>query len=51
LIDGVSNWLETNEYESVEQLKGSMSYVNCPDAGALERANYMKAIASYTAAR
>jgi dihydroorotate dehydrogenase (fumarate) len=51
LIEGVSSWLETNEYKSVEQLKGSMSYGNCPDAGALERANYMKAIASYTAAR
>ena len=35
--------------ESVEQLKGSMSYGNCPDSGNLERANYMKAIVAYTA--
>jgi hypothetical protein len=27
-----------------------MSYGNCPDSGNLERANYMKAIVSYTAA-
>jgi dihydroorotate dehydrogenase (fumarate) len=45
----VQEWLDTHEYESVEQLKGSMSYGNCPDAGNLERANYMKAIVSYTA--
>jgi hypothetical protein len=35
---------------NLEQLKGSMSYGNCPDAGALERANYMKSLASYTSA-
>jgi dihydroorotate dehydrogenase (fumarate) len=49
LLDHVQNWLDTNGYDSVEQLKGSMSYGNCPDSGNLERANYMKAIVSYTA--
>lgn len=51
MIQEIQKWLELNDYASVEQLKGSMSYGNCPNAGALERANYMKAIASYTAAR
>ena len=41
-------WLEENEYESVEQLKGSMSRGNCPDPSGLERANYMKALTTYT---
>jgi dihydroorotate dehydrogenase (fumarate) len=45
----LQNWLDVNGYESVDQLKGSMSYGNCPDSGQLERANYMKAITSYTA--
>jgi len=49
LVQQVQNWLDVNGYDSVEQLKGSMSYGNCPDSGQLERANYMKAIASYTA--
>jgi dihydroorotate dehydrogenase (fumarate) len=49
LLEEIRNWLELNGYQSVEQLKGSMSYGNSPDAGPLERANYMKAIASYTA--
>ena len=50
LLENVQNWLDVHDYESVEQLKGSMSYGNCPDSGNLERANYMKAIVSYTAA-
>jgi dihydroorotate dehydrogenase (fumarate) len=45
----LQNWLDMNGYDSVDQLKGSMSYGNCPDSGQLERANYMKAITSYTA--
>jgi dihydroorotate dehydrogenase (fumarate) len=49
MLKAIQDWLDANEYESVEQLKGSMSYGNCPDSGNLERANYMKAIVSYTA--
>jgi dihydroorotate dehydrogenase (fumarate) len=48
ILDDLRQWLEEREYESVEQLKGSMSRGNCADAGALERANYMKALASFT---
>jgi dihydroorotate dehydrogenase (fumarate) len=51
MIKAVQSWLDEREYESVEQLKGSMSYGNCPDSGQYERANYMKAIVSYTAVR
>ncbi len=41
-------WLEEQEYVSVEQLKGSMSRGNCPDPSGLERANYMKALTTFT---
>ena len=41
-------WLEENEYESVEQLKGSLSHEHSPDPAAFERSNYMKALASWT---
>ena len=44
----LENWLEEKEYESVEQLKGSMSRIRCSDPSELERANYMKALISYT---
>jgi dihydroorotate dehydrogenase (fumarate) len=49
LLDEVRTWMEENEYDSVEQLKGSMSQANCPNPSDLERANYMKALTSYTA--
>lgn len=48
LLEDVRAWLEENEYDSVEQLKGSMSRRNCPDPSALERANYMQALTTYT---
>lgn len=40
-------WLEEHEYESIEQMRGSMSYMNVPDPGKFERANYMKVLNSY----
>ena len=40
-------WLQEHEYESIQQLKGSMSQKNCPDPAAYERAQYMRAISSY----
>jgi dihydroorotate dehydrogenase (fumarate) len=48
ILTELASWLDENEYESVEQLRGSMSRANCPDPSALERANYMKALTSYT---
>lgn len=48
LLDELRIWLDEHEYESVEQMKGSMSRGNCPDPSALERANYMKALTNYT---
>jgi len=43
----MSQWMEEHEYESVEQMKGSMSHKSCPHPSAFERANYMKALKSY----
>ena len=39
-------WMEEHEYESVEQMQGSMSQQRCPDPGAFERAQYMRAVKS-----
>jgi dihydroorotate dehydrogenase (fumarate) len=41
---GVRQWMEAHEYESVQQMQGSMSQKNCPDPSAFERAQYMRAI-------
>jgi dihydroorotate dehydrogenase (fumarate) len=32
------------DYESVRQMRGSMSQIRCPDPGAFERAQYMRAV-------
>ena len=37
-------WMEEHEYESVAQMQGSMSQIRCPDPGAFERAQYMRAV-------
>jgi dihydroorotate dehydrogenase (fumarate) len=42
----ISEWLETHEYHSLQQLKGSLSQKNSPDPSAFERAQYMRAIST-----
>ena len=46
--DAALNHLAERGYDSVEQMKGSLSQQACPDPDAFERANYMKALKSYT---
>lgn len=41
------HWMEEHDYESVKQLQGSMSQINCPDPSAFERVQYMKGIQTY----
>jgi len=43
---GVLEWMEQHEYESVKQMRGSMSQSRCPDPSAFERAQYMRAVKS-----
>jgi len=40
-------WMEEHEYDSVTQLKGSLSQKNCADPATFERAQYMRAISTY----
>jgi dihydroorotate dehydrogenase (fumarate) len=47
LLQGVESWMVEHEYESIEQMKGSMSHRSVPEPAAFERANYMKALNSY----
>ena len=44
--DGLSLWMEKHEYDSVQQMKGSMSQIRCANPSAFERAQYMKAVKS-----
>jgi len=43
-------WMEEHDYQSVSQLKGSLSQSKCADPSSFERAQYMKAITHYSPA-
>jgi dihydroorotate dehydrogenase (fumarate) len=40
-------WMVEHEYESVRQMRGSMSQQKCEDPGAFERAQYIRALKGY----
>jgi dihydroorotate dehydrogenase (fumarate) len=44
LLDGMAEWLAANEYESLSQLRGSMSQRSVPDPDAYERSNYVRVV-------
>ncbi len=46
LVDMV-RWMEEHEYDSIQQMRGSMSYRSAPDPAAFERSNYMRTLSSY----
>jgi dihydroorotate dehydrogenase (fumarate) len=45
--DGLLAWMAEHEYDSVQQMQGSMSYRSVADPAAFERANYMRVLRSY----
>jgi dihydroorotate dehydrogenase (fumarate) len=47
LVSDLSEWMERRDYESVTQMKGSMSQQKVADPSAFERANYIKVLESY----
>jgi dihydroorotate dehydrogenase (fumarate) len=47
ILTGVSTWMEEHEYESVAQMRGSMSQEHVSDPAAFERANYMRILQSW----
>ncbi len=40
-------WMEENEYNSIEQMQGSVSQINCENPSEFERAQYMRALTTY----
>lgn len=46
-IDTLRDWLADHEYDSVEQMKGSMSWQGAPNPSAFERGNYMEQLLTY----
>ena len=49
ILSDIEQWMEEHEYESITQMRGSMSQRSVNEPAAFERANYMKALSSYDA--
>lgn len=49
ILTGMEEWMTGHEYESVKQMRGSMSQGAIAEPSAFERANYMKVLNSFNA--
>jgi len=49
IVKGMESWMVEHGYESVQQMKGSMSQKAVAEPAAFERANYMKVLSSFKA--
>lgn len=47
LLSELEHWMKEHEYESIEQMQGSMSQKSVKEPAAFERANYMKVLNSF----
>lgn len=47
ILDDLTGWMEENEYESVQQLKGSVSQGKAINPAAYERLNYLQVLQGY----
>lgn len=50
ILNQVSEWLLSHEYQSIQQMKGSVSQQHSIDPSLYERANYIQVLDSYTPA-
>jgi dihydroorotate dehydrogenase (fumarate) len=47
VLRGLASWMDAQDYGSIVEMQGRMSYRAVPDPAAFERANYMKVLSSY----
>ena len=45
--EDLADWMEEHEYESIRQMRGSLSSQSVAEPAAFQRANYMKVLSSY----
>ena len=48
ILEDMQRWMEEREYQSVAQLKGSMSQKNLSDPSAMARASYLRVLDSFS---
>jgi dihydroorotate dehydrogenase (fumarate) len=47
MLQELTNWMDAHDYESVENLRGTLSQKSVAFPAAFERANYMKALTKF----
>jgi dihydroorotate dehydrogenase (fumarate) len=47
IVTGFERWADEAEYESLDQMRGSMSLSRCPDPASFERGNYLRILQSW----
>ena len=47
ILSEIEAWMKEREYESIQQMQGSMSQKSVKEPAAFERANYMKVLNSF----
>jgi len=47
ILQEFKDWLEENDYDSLEDLRGALSLERCPDPNAYRRVNYIKVLQSW----
>ena len=50
MLAELTQWMEAHEYESIQQMQGSMSQKSVPYPAAFERANYIKVLKAFRVA-
>jgi dihydroorotate dehydrogenase (fumarate) len=48
VLEQITRWMEEHEYQSIQQMRGSMSHRSVPNPGALQRLNYVRVLSSYS---
>ena len=48
ILTELRQWMETNEYPSIQKMQGSMSHKHIDNPSTFERANYMKVLQSFS---
>jgi len=51
VLGGVRQWFSSRDYHSIDEGRGSLSQSSVPDPAAFERANYAKALTTYSSDR
>ncbi len=47
LVAGFREWMERHHHERIDQFRASLNLKRCDDAGAFERANYIRTLQSW----